>query len=131
MLGIPLRIHDRADHGFDAPVILGAATHLEAFGIGQACQDESIGCPRVASYSAGRKSVRLAIARMIPHTKSVCASSMGRREYHLFDVQRIEIGFHARSPQNFRNLAGRDDDLREPGFESCVFFERGLGERAD
>lgn len=47
MLGIPLRIHDRADHGFDPPVILGAATHLESFDIGQACQDESIGCPRV------------------------------------------------------------------------------------
>ena len=34
MLGIPLRVDDRADHSFDAPVIIGAAIYLEVFDIG-------------------------------------------------------------------------------------------------
>lgn len=80
--------------------------------------------------SGGRKSVRSAIARMIPDTKPACASSMGRFGHdvnfiHCFDVQRIEIGFHAHSPQNSRNLAGRDDDLREPALSIACSSSAG------
>lgn len=48
MLGIPLHFHDRADHGSDVLVVLGTTTYYEIFDIGQAYQDEAIGCPRIA-----------------------------------------------------------------------------------
>lgn len=80
MLGIPLRVDDRADHSFDAPVIIGAAIYLEVFDIGLAAPALPARISQIHSStdSGGRKSVRSAIARMIPDTKPACASSMGR-----------------------------------------------------